>query len=270
MRVLYLNMWVLFFILSSITLAAQSETPVRTSGFFTSFDDVKIYYEVQGEGFPIVLVHGFISSGESWKKTILYRDLLQAGYKVINLDMRGNGKSDKPHVPEAYEHDAEAKDIMGLLTFLDVKQYSAVGYSRGSIITSRLLLLDTRIKKGVLGGMGADFTDPEWPRRKMFYKALMGDAIPELAAMIKRVKDAGLDQLALAYLQKGQPSTSHTELGQIKKPVLVISGDKDLDNGSSQELASLIPTSKHLVVPGDHGTTRSSQEFSAEVIKFLQ
>ena len=65
-----------------------------------------------------MLVHGFIVNGQSWKRTELYKNLLEEGYKVIILDQRGNGFSDKPHTPEAYENDAEAKDIMALMKCL--------------------------------------------------------------------------------------------------------------------------------------------------------
>ena len=50
--------------------------------------------------------------------------------------------------------------------------------------------------------MGAEFTNPEWPRRIMFYSALMGEDVPELKSMVEYVQKSGLDQLALAYQQK--------------------------------------------------------------------
>lgn len=251
-------------------LSAQATKATFAGKHYTSFDGVKIYYEVHGNGFPILLVHGFISDGQSWRSSALFNDLLQARYQVIVPDMRGNGKSDKPHTAESYEKEAEAKDLMGLMSYLKIDRFHLVGYSRGSIIASRLLVLDSRIEKAVLGGMGADFTNPEWPRRKMFYRALMGEPVPELEGVVKRIKDNQLDQLALAYLQKAQPSTSHEELGKIKQPVLVISGDRDKDNGSAEALGALIKTSKTVRVPGDHGSTRSSKQFSDEVLKFIQ
>jgi pimeloyl-ACP methyl ester carboxylesterase len=249
---------------------AQENNPAITGNFFKSFDSANIYYEVNGNGSPVILIHGFIVNGESWKKTAVYTCLLDSGYKVITLDMRGNGRSDKPHDSTAYENDAEAKDIMLLANLLGVKKYSVVGYSRGSIIASRLLVLDKRVDKAVLGGMGTDFTNPLWPRRILFYKALMGEPVKELEAMVKYVKESGLDQTALAYLQKAQPSTSKKELHKVKKPVLVICGDKDTDNGKAGELAALIPKAAFIPVPGDHNGASKTNEFAKEVLSFLQ
>jgi pimeloyl-ACP methyl ester carboxylesterase len=259
----------LLYFLMMLNLAAHAQAADSVK-YFTSFDGVKIHYTVQGFGEPVVLVHGFIVDGESWKRTALYNDLLMAGFKVISMDMRGNGKSDKPHTPEAYERDAEARDIMGLLTRLNIKQYAVVGYSRGSIITARLLVLDNRVKRAVLGGMGLDFTNPEWPRRIMFYKALSGESIPELAGAVKYVRESGLDQQALALLQKAQPSTSKEALRQVQQPVLVICGDHDEDNGSSKELADAFAHATYRRVPGDHNNTARSQPFSNEILSFLR
>jgi pimeloyl-ACP methyl ester carboxylesterase len=255
------------FIIPRIILAQQNDSTL----FYTSFDGVKIHYEVKGEGQPVILLHGFTNTIQSWKNTQLYTDLLKAGYKVVIPDMRGNGLSDKPHTPESYEKDAEAKDIMGLAKELKLNAYAIVGYSRGSIIASRLLVLDKQVSKCVLGGMGADFINPEWPRRIMFYKALIGEqAPPELDGFLKYVKDSGFDRLALAYLQKAQPFISKPELASVKKPVLVLCGDEDEDNGSSKDLAALIPNAEYKRVPGKHNSTSKTQAFSDGVITFIK
>ena len=81
---------------------------------------------------------------------------------------------------------------------LGIRRYNVVGYSRGAIIASRVLVLDKRARRGVPGGMGSDFTNPEWPRPKKFYDALMGLPVPAQAGMVKYVKEPGLDTLALA------------------------------------------------------------------------
>lgn len=245
-------------------------TQTDSSHFYLAADGVKIYYEVKGKGNPVVLVHGFIVNSNTWKKSPVYLELLQAGYQVIIMDLRGNGRSDKPHEATAYENDAQARDIMGIVTELGIKKYHVLGYSRGSIITARLLVLDKRVNKAILGGMGAEFTNPQWPRRIMFYHALMGDNVPELKAMVENVKRSGLDQLALAYQQKEQPSTSKKALSKVKKPILVICGDHDSDNGTAIALKNLFKNAVYKEVPGDHNHAASAPEFAVEVLSFLK
>jgi pimeloyl-ACP methyl ester carboxylesterase len=255
-------------VLIGIPLCAHAR-PTDSSHFYKSFDGVKIHYELAGRGPAVVLLHGFTGTIDSWKRTPLREALLGSGFTVVVPDMRGNGLSDRPHKPEAYECDAEARDIMGLVRHLKLKEYVVVGYSRGSIIASRLLLLDDRVSKAVLGGMGADFTNPEWPRRLMFYRALMGEPEPSLEGFLKYVEDSGVDRLAMAYLQRAQPSSSKAELSTVRKPTLVICGDRDSDNGSAQDLAALIPSAELRTVPGDHGSTSKSQAFADEVMRFI-
>ena len=241
-----------------------------SSGYFTSFDKVKIWYEVKGKGKPVLLIHGFTGRGTDWKTKPVYDSLLANNFKVVIADLRGNGLSDKPHQPEAYANDAEAKDLMGLLKYLGIKKYEAVGYSRGSIILARLLVLDKNIRGAVIGGMGADFTNPMWPRRIGLYQALMSDTVKGYDDFRKRIATSGLDRLALAYQQKEQPSTSREALGRIKRKVIIICGDKDEDNGKAQELQQLIPGSLFVIVPGNHGTAAGTTEFAKETLKFLK
>ncbi len=158
---------------------------------------------------------------------------------------------------------------MDLAAKLRLKKYLVVGYSRGAIIAAELITKDKRVKKAVLGGMGPDFTNPEWPRRIMFYHALRGDSVPELADFMKSVKDRGLDQVALAYQQKAQPATSPTALAKVRIPVLVISGKKDNDNGIAEDLAKLLPYGKSMRVSGNHNSTLQSQAFAEAVTAFL-
>ena len=244
--------------------------PTPEGNFYTSFDGTKIYYEVKGDGYPVLLIHGFSGTGQGLKTCVFYDDLLKAGYKVILIDQRGNGRSDKPHSESAYANDAEAKDIIGLISYLNIKQYDAVGYSRGSIIASRLLVLDKRLHKAVMGGMGDAYTNPEWPRRVHAYRALMGDtSLHDVDDMVKYIHSQHFDELALALQQKYQPSTSPEELSKVKIPVLIIRGTDDKENGSETGLNKLIPNSGLVYVPGNHNTAVHSKEFSNSVVKFL-
>jgi pimeloyl-ACP methyl ester carboxylesterase len=257
-------------IIIPMCLCISAQGQKDSSGYFTSFDKVKIWYEVKGKGKPILLIHGFTGRGTDWKTKPVYDSLLANGFKVVIADLRGNGLSDKPHQPEAYANDAEAKDLMGLLKHIGIKKYEAVGYSRGSIILARLLVLDKNIRSAVIGGMGADFTNPMWPRRIGLYHALISDTVKGYDDFKKRIATSGMDRLALAYQQKEQPSTSPEALGRIKQKVLLICGDKDEDNGKAQELQQLIPGSLFVTVPGNHGSAAGTKEFAKEVVTFLK
>jgi len=146
-----------------------------------------------------------------------------------------------------------------------------VGYSRGSIITSRLLVLDKRLRRAVMGGMGDAYTNPDWPRRVHAYRALMGDTtLHDVDDMMNYIHSQHFDQLALAYQQKYQPSTSREELHKVHKPVLIVRGTEDKENGSETTLNKLIPNSILVYVPGNHNTAIRNAEFSTAVLRFLQ
>lgn len=262
---------VLSFLLLAICCVQAHGQAVNDGKYYASFDGTKIYYEVKGDGFPVVLVHGFTGTGQGWKNGPFYADLLKEGYKVIIMDLRGNGRSDKPHSDAAYADDAEAKDVMGLVSSLGIKAYDAVGYSRGSIITSRLIVLDKRVHKAVMGGMGADYTNPNWPRRIHAYKALAGDTtIHDVDDMMAWINKNPFDKVALMYQQKHQPATSAKELAKINIPVLLIDGTEDKTNGDVKDLQKLIPGSQMVAIPGDHNSAGKTIQFSAAVITFLK
>jgi pimeloyl-ACP methyl ester carboxylesterase len=256
-------------LLCTLMILHSSVHAQKDSGYFSSFDKTRIHYEVQGKGNPVLLIHGFTGKGSDWKKKPLYDSLLANGFKVILVDLRGGGLSDKPHQPEAYGNDAEAKDLMGLLKWLRIKKYAAVGYSRGSIILARLLVLDKNIERAVIGGMGIDFTNPLWPRRIAIYEALMFDS-SGFDGLKERIATTGMDRRALAYQQKEQPSTSREALSKLKQNVLIICGDKDEDNGNAQQLQQAIPHSGFASVPGDHNSAWGTREFATETVSFLK
>lgn len=256
---------------SFLFLLLQHSSGAQTdrTGYFTSFDSVKIHYEVHGQGKPVLLIHGFTGTGSDWKNKPLTDSLLVHGFLVVLADLRGNGLSDQPTVPEAYANNAEARDLIGLMRFLGLKEYDAVGYSRGSIILASLLVLDDRCKRAVIGGMGADFTNPEWPRRIGFYHALMNDTIKGYEEFRKYIAQKGLNPLVLACQQKEQPSTSKAELATLTLPVLIICGDQDTDNGKGSDLQLLIPHSRFVEVSGNHNSSARTPEFAGKVLSFL-
>jgi pimeloyl-ACP methyl ester carboxylesterase len=236
---------------------------------FKTFDDVNIVYNDEGAGEPILLIHGFINSRKSWDNTQLKKNLLNKGYRVIVPDLRGNGDSDKPQKDKAYKKDAEVKDLKLLLDDLNIQSYKAVGYSRGSIVLAKLLTIDKRIEKAVLGGMGIDFTNPQWDRRIMFAKAFDGDVNEETKGAVAYANSIHADLRSLHLQQKYQPVTSKKKLRKIKIDVMVICGDEDSDNGNAKELSNAFTNGILVRVPGDHNGTYKTADFSNEVIRFL-
>ena len=121
----------------------------------TSFDShgVKIAYAVRGQGTPVVLIHGWLSSG--WINWDLpgTSDLLAKDHQVITLDMPAHGLSDKPAASEAYGPEL-VEHVVRLMDHLKIKKAHVVGYSMGGIITAKLLAKHPdRVLSGVLGGM---------------------------------------------------------------------------------------------------------------------
>ena len=242
-------------------------------GVFQSFDGTKIYFETEGNGPAVVLLHGFMNTGASWKRGKLPAKLVEAGYKVIIPDLRGNGKSDKPHDLKNYQKDAEIRDIMALMKYLNIKKYHVVGYSRGAILAAKLITLDTKhILSATLGGVGLDFTNPDWARRIMFAEAFSGKAhlYPETQGAINYAKSINADTIALGHLQTTQPAASKEQLKNVKIPVLVIAGNQDHDNGNPAELAELFRNHKLVFVDGNHNNTHVSEAFAEEITLFLK
>ncbi|MEU0269018.1 alpha/beta hydrolase [Nocardioides sp. NPDC006303] len=99
-----------------ITVGQENSTPVE------------LYYEDQGTGQPVVLVHGYPLNGHSWEKQT--RELLAAGYRVITYDRRGFGQSSK--VGSGYDYDTFAADLNTVLETLDLSDVVLVGFSMGT------------------------------------------------------------------------------------------------------------------------------------------
>lgn len=253
-----------FLILLLLPLISAAQTK-----YFTSFDDTKIAYTDEGTGRPVLLIHGFINTRKSWDKTVLKKALLDKGYRVIIPDLRGNGDSDKPHNDEAYSKNAEVIDLLFLMAELRISKFNAVGYSRGSIILAKLLTKTRRIEKAVLGGMGIDFTNPNWNRRIMFRDAFNGKVTEETKGAIDYAKSIDADLKCLYLQQKHQPVTTKRELQYIEAKVLIIAGGEDKDNGDPTALHVAIPKSKLKIVDGDHNGTYKTEAFSKAIISFF-
>lgn len=111
-----------------------------------------IHYEVVGEGYPLVLLHGSFGSLEDWRD-LGYVEALRAQRKLILIDARGHGKSDKPHDPSSYSLAARTADIVAVLDDLQIPNADFMGYSMGGWIGFGLARYSAdRFRSFILGG----------------------------------------------------------------------------------------------------------------------
>ena len=129
-------------------------------------DGIEIAFIDEGEGDPILLIHGFASNFEvNWVGTGWVSALLRAGCRVIALDNRGHGQSEKIYDPAAYAASEMAKDARRLLDHLGIEQAAVMGYSMGARITA-FLAMAIRSASGPRSsaGSGSIWCVP-WPAR---------------------------------------------------------------------------------------------------------
>src|SRR5438128_11207472 len=148
-----------YFMTTVTALACLAETGMShaadqpTAQTFDS-NGVKIAYFVQGQGEPVVLIHGWLSSaGVNWALPGISA-LLAKDHQVIALDVRGHGSSDKPTKEEAYGPEL-VEDVVRLLDHLKIKKAHIVGYSMGGIIAANFMTKHPdRVLSGTLSGIG--------------------------------------------------------------------------------------------------------------------
>jgi pimeloyl-ACP methyl ester carboxylesterase len=124
--------------------------------FVTTSDGTGIAYDCMGEGAPVVLIHGFGANRKiTWANTSWYQTVERAGRKLIAIDCRGHGESDKPHAPADYAEGRMATDIIAVLAALEIPETDLIGYSMGAQLALRLMYdAPGRVRHAVLGGIG--------------------------------------------------------------------------------------------------------------------
>ncbi|MPZ38338.1 MAG: alpha/beta fold hydrolase [Rhizobiales bacterium] len=242
-----------------------------------SNNGVDIAYLDEGEGEPIILVHGFASTKEvNWVNPAWVSTLTRAGRRVIALDNRGHGASAKLYEPAAYHSAVMTEDARALLDHLQLPRADVMGYSMGARISAFLALAHpARVRSVVLGGLGSRLVDgvglPE-----SIAEALEAPSLADVHDAQGRTFRAFADQTksdrrALAACIRGSRQTlSQQDCARLTMPVLVAVGTKDDVAGSAQELAALLPNGHALDIPGrDHMLAVGDRVFKQGVLDFL-
>jgi pimeloyl-ACP methyl ester carboxylesterase len=134
----------------------------RVVGSYFDSKGVRIHYTDEGQGEPVILIHGFAANADwNWRAPGVLGAIRDSGYRVIAPDMRGHGLSDKPETPEAYGGEM-AEDIVRLMDHLGIAKAHVIGYSMGAFITLKLITLHPdRLLSASPGGAGWQKADSE-------------------------------------------------------------------------------------------------------------
>jgi pimeloyl-ACP methyl ester carboxylesterase len=239
-------------------------------------DGVDIAYLDEGEGEPVVLVHGFASSKEvNWVNPGWVSTVTRAGRRAIALDNRGHGASAKLYDPAAYHSAVMAEDARALLDHLGIQRADVMGYSMGARISAFLAYAHPdRVRSVVLGGLGIRLVDgvglPESIADALEAPSLADVRDPQGRTFRAFAEQTKSDLKALAACIRGSRQTlSAQECAKLTMPVLVAVGTKDDVAGSAQELAARLPQGRALDIPGrDHMLAVGDRVYKQGVLDF--
>ncbi len=231
-----------------------------------------------GHNTPVLLVHGFASSIEvNWNFPGWFKTFADAGYRVIAIENRGHGASDKPSEPGAYHTDHMAGDALALLDHLGIERAFLQGYSMGARIAAFVALrAPERLLGLALGGLGIHLIDgvglpigiaealerpdPEAitdPTQKMF------------RSFAERNRQ---DLVALAACIRGsRQALTPEQVGHLATPTLICVGTNDPIAGAPEPLAALMPAAKAFAIEGrDHNLAVGDRTHRQAVLAFFE
>ena len=252
---------------------------------YSTANGIKIYYEVSGRGMPFVMIHANPFDHNLWMYQIAH---FSTFFKVIAIDIRGYGRSDKPTTPFSLKEMAD--DVLGVCRDENVKETILAGASVGSGMALLLGLDHSEMFKALIlvggnsGGAGSiqerihgytkigvedyhirhlrELVAPDFPETKLG-KYLLNTFVE---------RDSWLKGEAIAQIFRARGGTDMTSmLGSMTVPTLVINGEYDNSLAAGKKTASLIPGAIHRILPktGHACCIEDPAGFDDLVIEFL-
>lgn len=241
-------------------------------------DGIELAFRDEGEGDPILLIHGFGSSTQvNWVGPGWFDVLKADERRVIAIDNRGHGASQKLYDSAFYGTDLMAGDALALLDHLGVKKADVMGYSMGGRIAAWMAIhRGERMRSCILGGLGEAIlkgaANAEAIADGMLAPSI-DDVVNPMAKTFRRFADVtDADRKALAACMRMQRHRfSETELATISVPTLVAIGTEDDVSGALEPLVALIPGAEGLAIPRrDHNRAVGDKVYKQGVLSFLE
>jgi pimeloyl-ACP methyl ester carboxylesterase len=238
-------------------MSAKSEAKlIKKDSGYASVNGLKMYYEIHGEGAPLVLIHGGGSTIQTSFGKIL--PLLAQHYKVIAVELQAHGHTNDRASAESFEQDAN--DVAALLSYLKINNANFLGFSNGGHtamqigishpqIVNKLIIVSAFYKRD--GAM------------KGFFEGMQQASLENMPALLKTYYlQINNDQNGLQTMfNKDKERMLHfkdwkdEDLASIKNPSLIIAGDKDVvTTEHAVEMSHIIPNAQLMILPGTHGS----------------
>jgi pimeloyl-ACP methyl ester carboxylesterase len=245
----------------------EVEAPANVrEGDLVVSDGVRIHWMEAGEGTPVVLLHGYTSCCDaSWFADGMAKELART-HRVIGIDARGHGRSEKPHDPAKYAGDSMARDVIEVLDHLGIGKAHFHGYSMGGGIVAHLMARHPdRFLTAGFGGSGVR-EDDEALAAKAAALDPQGVDPDQEAGRAKLAGRADRDNEALKAVQDGRlakPSTAPPlDLTTIGFPVLAVNGEFDAPVSKTQRMARELKDFRAVILPGHGHNTVTTAGFT--------
>ena len=225
----------------------------------------------------VVAVHGFASSAIlNWHASGWVRDLTRAGFRVVAIDQRGHGASDKPHAPTGYTLELLVADVLTVLDTYIIDSAAYVGYSLGARVGWQASIdMPDRITRTVLGGIpdGDPLTRFQIVDARAFVTqgTPVDDRLTE-AYLSMAAGIPGNDLTALISLVEGmRGGTQPDPANPPQQPTLFATGSDDSILEKSRSLAVSTPLGEFFEIPGrNHFNAPTSRQFRDAALEFLR
>lgn len=248
-----------------------------SDGVSIAYIDEPAHDDAPPQGLPVLLIHGFASNiSMNWVLPGWVEVLRRAGFRVIAIDNRGHGQSEKLYDIAQYGAPLMADDAARLLAHLGVPRAHVMGYSMGSRIAAFLTLkYPEQVARLIFGGLGINMVRGMAGTGPIAH-ALEAPSIDDVTNPTARTFRAFAEQtksdlkaLAACIRSSREPLPAE-KLATIKSPVLVAVGEHDVIGGSAEALAAIIPGARGFVIPGrEHMKAVGDKAYKAAVIDFL-